>query len=931
MSRKYREHKVVWYKSLAFTISLMFLPLSLVPILIVSYDNYIQSKESLEKRSYHDIEQAAGLEKKFISNWFHYRILDIQNWSESRLNVDFLEQLVYEYTGSETTLLSYMQSDKYLHTVIDMQSDIIKVIENYDYLYDVFLIDTDGNILYTVEQEDDLGSNLFRGKYSNTKFAKAYRETISDKKIHFSDLELYGASQNIVAGFLTTPMFNDDNELIGAFAIQIKLNKIYSLFNDIQDLGHGREFTHYLVGEDGLLRSKILKESEILERNIDTQQFHLWNQEHGDMGEHDTDENESIFIYKDSYGEDVFGIHQDIDILGVSWALISEAHVEVIDSVTKKIIQKTIISAISIMLIVMIISLLISRYLVKPILLLSAATTKFTTGYRSLELEIKTEDEIGVLASKFEEMMDTIERSEKEVLKAKAIAEESVKAKSEFFASMSHEIRTPMNGIIGMLGLLLNTPLKEAQKHQAYLAQTSANALLSLINDILDFSKIEAGKLELEERDFNIRKMFGDFSEAIAFRAQEKGIEVVLDMTEVDSVMVRGDSNRIRQILNNLVSNAIKFTQKGYVLIKVSLFKVDEHSARLKVKVLDTGIGIPKDKIEILFDSFSQVDASTTREYGGTGLGLSIVKQLSTLMNGDVRVNSTLEEGSEFCVEIEVKLSQDRSIVMPEVAIKGRKVLIFDKNSISAEALCLQLEHWGMKVSISKSVENFLKLYDDSFDIVFIEKNENAYTLLTQVKKSRNTRAVLITSLRDDGEVNEYINEGFDTHYPKPATTDDILKALSTLSPNFTNSKFVVDSKDNKEKDKWPMDVKILLVDDNRVNLLVAEGILEEMELQADIATNGDEAIEILLNAKENPYSVVLMDCQMPVMDGYEATKALRDGLAGDEYKSITVIAMTANAMDGDKEKCFASGMNDYIAKPIDAKILERTLRRYLK
>ena len=490
-----------------------------------------------------------------------------------------------------------------------------------------------------------------------------------------------------------------------------------------------------------------------------------------------------------------------------------------------------------------------------------------------------------------------------------------------------------MNGVIGMLGLLLKTPLSEAQQHQAYLAKTSANALLGIINDILDFSKAEAGKLELEERDFSLQEMLGDFCEVISYRAQEKGIEVVLNMTGVESSLIRADSGRIHQVLNNLVSNAIKFTKEGHVLIEVSLLEGDNLTARLKIKVTDTGIGIPEDKIAILFDSFSQVDTSTTRQYGGTGLGLSIVEQLVTLMNGDVEVSSVLGEGSSFDVDIEVKLSQDSILVKPKGKVEGKRVLIYDENIVSSNALCSQLKHWDMNVTVSRNVDNFLNTYDDSFDIVFIEKSENSFTLLYEVKKYDKTKAVLVTSLRDSGGVDEYMKIGYDAHYPKPVTTNDLLKALDKLCKNNKNEGALKcnNKKEEKFSEKWPLNAKVFVIDDNKVNLLVAHGILEEMGLEADMANNAQEAFDILLNTQNNPYSVVLMDCQMPVMDGYEATRSIRNGLAGDSYVSVPIVAMTANAMEGDKEKCFESGMNDYISKPIDVNLLESILREYIK
>ena len=1032
------KNSVVWYKSLAFTIILWFLPLSTIPMAFISYDNYKTSVEDITKTSYHNLEQASLLEKKFISNWFHYRVTDIVNWSQTKGNIEFLDELKNEFIEQNTSLSSFVQSDMYTNITIEMESDTLRTVKNYDYIYDLFLIDNNGNILYTVEEESDLGTNLIDGKYKDTKFAKTVVETLRDGKKHFSDLELYAPSANTVAGFLTAPVINNLGEKIGVFAIQIKLSAIYNLFHEEKLKNDG--FSYYLVGSDGLLRSKISKENEILKLQINTMQFELWNREHGEEGTHNSDEIESIFSYKSSYGNDVYGIHQDIEILGVKWALIGETDLQIIEHLKDEIIKKSLLYLLLILVFVFIMSIMVLKYTVRPILTLTNATKEFELGSRDISVGIDSENEIGILALRFEDMMLTIKESEdeldeqkhalnahsivaitdiggnityvndkfvdisgyskkeligqnhrllnsgdntkeyweemykiissgkvwhdevrnitkdgdyywvsttivpfldesgkpksyiairtditekkadeKELREARIVAEESVKAKSEFFASMSHEIRTPMNGVIGMLGLLLNTKLSDSQHHQAYLAQSSAKALLSLINDILDFSKVEAGKLELDPISFNIRDDFGDFAEAIAFKAQEKDVSVILDVKDIDIDIIEADSNRIRQILNNLVSNSIKFTHEGYVLVKVALIKLNDIDARLLIHIKDTGIGIPEDKLETLFDSFSQVDASTTRKYGGTGLGLAIVKKLANLMDGDVSVTSQEGIGSEFNVDIAVKLSPDASIVVPDVIVKEKKALILDSCKVSASSLSAQLKHWGMKTftSLDKSVD---------YDIVFINKDNNALRLAKELHiHNSKTKFVLMTSLEDTANVAEFMESVYSTHFPQPATTNDILNALAVLSADYTSERVIEDVVETIEG--LSKDTKILLVDDNKVNQLVANGILEEMGLEADVANNGEEALKALT---ENSYDIVLMDCQMPVMDGYEATKAIKSGSLGETIQRIPVVAMTANAMDGDKEKCFGSGMDDYITKPIDPEKLEAVLRKFL-
>ena len=1042
MRKKRVQESVVWYKSLAFTIILGFVPLSIIPMLLISYENYKTSAADITKTSYDNLKQASLLDKKFIKNWFHYRQTDIKNWSQTRTNIEFLSKLQETFVEEKSSIESFVKSDTYKDITLSMESDMLRTVKNYDYIYDLFLIDLEGNVLYTVEKESDLGTNLRKGPFSSTKFALAVQKTIDDKKLHFSDLEFYEPSNNTIAGFLTAPMFNASGEMIGVFAIQIKLDIIYDLFHE-EKLDHD-EFIYYLVGEDGLLRSKIYAESEILKLKVNTQQFNLWRDEHGKNGVHDTDEDETIFSYLDPYERSVFGIHQDINLLGVKWVLIGETNLESVNHLKEEIIQKSLIYLLVMLFIIIVLSILITRYIARPIVSLTGIIKEFASGSRNIKVAIKTENELGILATYFEDMMMKIQKSENALdeqkhalnahsivavtdvtgkityvndkfvdisgylkeeligqnhkilnsgdntkeywadmyktiaqgkvwhdeirnvtktgeyywvnttivpfldelgkpksyiairtditdkkvdeialIQARAIAEESVKAKSEFFASMSHEIRTPMNGVIGMLGLLLNSKLSDAQKHQAYLAQSSAKALLNLINDILDFSKVEAGKVELDITPFNVRDDFGDFAEAISFKAQEKGVAVVLDMKDVDIDIIEADSHRIRQILNNLVSNAIKFTHEGYVLIKVALVKQNDRDARLKITIKDTGIGIPQNKIKTLFDSFSQVDTSTTRKYGGTGLGLAIAKKLSLLMDGDIKVSSQESVGSEFKLDIAVKLSSEASIVTPNVSVKDKKVLILDQCSVSTDTLCAQLKHWGMKVatSLDKSVV---------YDIIFISKDKNALRLAQELKVHYpRARFILMTSLAEAANISEYMESVYDSHFPQPATTKDILNALKVLSLEYKVETLSV-VQERKNSDSFSKDIRILLVDDNKVNQLVANGILEEMGLEADVANNGLEALKALEEAGDKAYDIVLMDCQMPKMDGYEATRIIKSGEMGDEIEKTPVIAMTANAMDGDKEKCFAAGMDDYISKPIDPDKLEAVLRQYL-
>lgn len=544
---------------------------------------------------------------------------------------------------------------------------------------------------------------------------------------------------------------------------------------------------------------------------------------------------------------------------------------------------------------------------------------------------------------------DVTEQTSIQKLKEEALemAEESLRLKSEFLASMSHEIRTPMNGVLGMLNLLEQSSLSKQQKKHLKLASSSAHSLLTLINDILDFSKIEAGKLDLEILDFDLVSQFGDFAESMAIKAQEKNVELILDLTGVKNTMVKGDPSRIRQILTNLVGNAVKFTEKGEIVIKAMLKEIGERYI-LKVSVSDTGIGIPKDKVDNLFESFTQVDASTTRKYGGTGLGLAIVKQLCELMGGRVSVVSEVGKGSCFTFEVALQQSHQKALVMPDNDISELTILVVDDNETNLAVLTGQLNIWGATVVEAKDGFEALNIIQSNeagyFDVAILDMQMpgmDGATLGKSIKEqehSQHIKMIMMTSMSERGDAKYFSELGFSAYFPKPATNSDLYDALSIVmdeneafSHGIVTSHLLRSAKKENENSSVSDSTRILLVEDNRINQAVIIGILNNFGLSCDVANNGVEALQMLeTSPRDLPYDILIMDCQMPEMDGYQTTKEIRKGNVGARYVEVPIIAMTANAMKGDKEKCLAVGMSDYTSKPVNAKTIYEKLVQWL-
>lgn len=533
---------------------------------------------------------------------------------------------------------------------------------------------------------------------------------------------------------------------------------------------------------------------------------------------------------------------------------------------------------------------------------------------------------------------------QEDLQKALKAVDDANRSKADFLANMTHELRTPMNGIIGMTGLLFDTPLNEEQEDYLITIQKSADSLMSIVNDILDFSKIESGKLEIEEFDFNLTASLDEMVQVPAAKAQEKDLEFIYQVASDVPSFLQGDPGRLRQVIMNISDNAVKFTEKGEVVIRVKL--EDETTTHVKIRfvIMDTGIGIPNIEKARLFKAFHQVDASVTRRYGGTGLGLAISKQLVEQMGGEIGVESKMNEGSTFWFTIPFKkqLNIHRKALIKQDDIIGKRILLVDDNKTSLEVLQSCCESWGCMVDVAQNGEVALSLMravykaGAPYDLVVIDLQmpemdgeEIGRTIKTD-SALKDTAMIMISPSGMRGDASRMKQIGFAGYLTKPIRQSQLYDCVVTVlglkkqGLDAPDQSIVTRHRIHEERKRH---ARILLVEDNKVNQKLALRLLEKFGYRSDIAVNGKEAV---LALEKTHYDMVLMDIQMPEMDGVEATKIIRDPKSSVRSHEIPIIAMTAYIMTEDREKCLQAGMDDYLTKPINPRELEEMIAECL-
>jgi len=772
--------------SLTNFLSLLFILMGVLPMLFFTWINYIEYSEKMEKNTQTQLNRTLYMQKSMVEDWYNKHRSDLLTWSQNQETITFYKALLKEYKKHSGNL-EFHDGFEYGMLKHKYGDHLYELLQHYK-IYDAFLIDLDGNILYTIKEESDLGTNLLNGTYAGTNFAKAYKKTRQSGKALFSDFELYEPSQDIKAGFFTAPMLDKEANFIGVFAYQTIPSDLSHVFQKYNTEG----FQFYIVGADGYLRSDISSEQSTLKYQLDTKIIDIWREEHvlNTIEEH----TESLHAYQGVNNTPVLGIHVPIDIPDVQWALISEVSYSSVYKDKKEFFADILKYFSIIFIITILISFYISRRIASPIIELTDVSSELQKGKKNIKVSTQAYGEIKTLQTNFNQMTKSLFENEKSLIEAKEYAEKATRTKGEFLANMSHEIRTPMTGILGFVEQLSKRESEPERIKKFNVIQNSGKQLLNIINDILDFSKIESGKMDIDTHPFHVKELIQNTTDIFSQLASKKNIDFTYVLDSNLPKYLLGDEIRIKQVIFNLLSNAVKFTPEGGKVTLVTECRSDINTFYIAIK--DTGVGISGKKLQTIFEEFSQEDTSTTRKYGGTGLGLAISSKLIEMMHGKLQVRSVLGEGSDFYFEIplvackedeckEERISQDEEVLKLKFSAH---LLIVEDNKTNQMLMSMILEDLGITFDIANDgVEALEHFKSDTYDMIMMDENMPNMNGVEATKQIRhmekmsslhNTPIIAVTANAMLKDRDRFLSAGMDDYISKPYSETDIVSVL---------------------------------------------------------------------------------------------------------------------------------------------------------